>query len=76
MPANVVTSTFVMQAIFEIYLFRTELANQKERFNYTRYQTELLNSIFEKIHYPNLRQKQLIAKRVGINKDQVKVRNS
>ena len=46
---------------------------QKERLSYTRYQTLLLNDIFASIHFPNTKQKQLIAKRVGISKDQVKV---
>ena len=45
----------------------------KERFSYTRYQLELLNGIFDDVKYPNSVQKQLIAKRVGITRDQVKV---
>ena len=48
----------------------------RERFSYTRYQLELLNVIYEKIRYPNTMQKQLIAKRVGITRDQVKVRTN
>ena len=46
---------------------------QRERFSYTRYQLELMNGIFIHIRYPNSMQKQLIAKRVGITRDQVKV---
>ena len=47
---------------------------QRERFSYTRYQLELLTAIFVHVRYPNSIQKQLIAKRVGITRDQVKVR--
>ena len=46
---------------------------QRERFSYTRYQLELLNTIYMEVRYPNSMQKQLIAKRVGITRDQVKV---
>lgn len=45
----------------------------RERFSFTRYQLELLNGIYTKIRYPNSMQKQLISKRVGITRDQVKV---
>lgn len=45
----------------------------RERLSYTRYQLELLNGIYEEVRYPNSTQKQLIAKRVGITREQVKV---
>ncbi|WAR19964.1 OTX5-like protein, partial [Mya arenaria] len=45
----------------------------RERLSYTRYQLELLNGIFLEVRYPNSTQKQLIAKRVGITRDQVKI---
>jgi hypothetical protein len=45
----------------------------RERLSYTRYQLELLNGIYAKVRYPNSSQKQLIAKRVGITREQVKV---
>ena len=45
----------------------------RERLSYTRYQLELLNGIFDAVRYPNSVQKQLIAKRVGISREQVKV---
>lgn len=43
------------------------------RLSYTRYQLELLNGIYQEVRYPNTVQKQLIAKRVGITREQVKV---
>ncbi|ESO82944.1 hypothetical protein LOTGIDRAFT_169764 [Lottia gigantea] len=45
----------------------------RERLSYTRYQLELLSGIYEKVRYPNSTQKQLIAKRVGITREQVKI---
>ena len=45
----------------------------RERLSYTRYQLELLNGIYISVRYPNSVQKQLIAKRVGISREQVKV---
>ena len=45
----------------------------RERLSYTRYQLELLNGIYDEVRYPNSTQKQLIAKRVGITREQVKV---
>ncbi|XP_045187580.2 homeotic protein proboscipedia-like [Mercenaria mercenaria] len=45
----------------------------RERLSYTRYQLELLNGIYEEVRYPNSTQKQLIAKRVGITREQVKI---
>lgn len=45
----------------------------RERLSYTRYQLELLNGIYNHVRYPNSTQKQLIAKRVGITREQVKV---
>ncbi|XP_071081467.1 homeobox protein NOBOX-like [Haliotis cracherodii] len=45
----------------------------RERLSYTRYQLELLNAIYSRVKYPNSTQKQLIAKRVGITRDQVKI---
>ncbi|KAL8612868.1 hypothetical protein ACOMHN_038123 [Nucella lapillus] len=45
----------------------------RERLSYTRYQLELLNGIFRAVRYPNSVQKQLIAKRVGISREQVKI---
>ncbi|XP_025103631.1 homeotic protein ocelliless-like isoform X2 [Pomacea canaliculata] len=43
------------------------------RLSYTRYQLELLNGIYQEVRYPNTVQKQLIAKRVGITREQVKI---
>ncbi|XP_070180372.1 uncharacterized protein [Littorina saxatilis] len=45
----------------------------RERLSYTRYQLELLNGIYLAVRYPNSVQKQLIAKRVGISREQVKI---
>ncbi|XP_059163690.1 uncharacterized protein LOC131946780 [Physella acuta] len=45
----------------------------KERLSYTRYQLALLNGIYQEVRYPNGTQKQLIAKRVGITREQVKI---
>ncbi|XP_062568388.1 uncharacterized protein LOC134230576 [Saccostrea cucullata] len=45
----------------------------RERLSYTRYQLELLNCIYNHVRYPNSTQKQLIAKRVGITREQVKI---
>ncbi|KAK3580381.1 hypothetical protein CHS0354_001499 [Potamilus streckersoni] len=45
----------------------------RERLSYTRYQLQLLNGIYSQVRYPNSIQKQLIAKRVGITREQVKV---
>ncbi|KAL3873556.1 hypothetical protein ACJMK2_036655 [Sinanodonta woodiana] len=45
----------------------------RERLSYTRYQLQLLNGIYNQVRYPNSIQKQLIAKRVGITREQVKV---
>ncbi|KAK3092779.1 hypothetical protein FSP39_007141 [Pinctada imbricata] len=45
----------------------------RERLSYTRYQLELLNGIYNHVRYPNSTQKQLIAKRVGITREQVKI---
>ncbi|CAI9724814.1 homeobox Mix.2-like [Octopus vulgaris] len=45
----------------------------RERLSYTRHQLQLLNGIFERLRYPNSIQKQIIARRVGINREQVKV---
>ncbi|XP_041351088.1 uncharacterized protein LOC121370055 [Gigantopelta aegis] len=45
----------------------------RERLSYTRFQLELLNGIYGRVRYPNSTQKQLIAKRVGITREQVKI---
>ncbi|OWF47443.1 homeobox protein OTX1-like [Mizuhopecten yessoensis] len=45
----------------------------RERLSYTRYQLEMLNSIYIRVRYPNSTQKLLIAKRVGITREQVKI---
>ncbi|KAL5009148.1 hypothetical protein ScPMuIL_014729 [Solemya velum] len=45
----------------------------RERLSYTRYQLDLLNGIYNEVRYPNSTQKHLIAKRVGITRDQVKI---
>ncbi|GAB1608412.1 homeobox protein Mix.2-like [Argonauta hians] len=45
----------------------------RERLSYTRHQLQLLNAIFERVPYPNTTQKQIIAFRIGINREQVKV---
>ncbi|KAH9519612.1 hypothetical protein Btru_003136 [Bulinus truncatus] len=45
----------------------------RERLSYTRYQLALLNGIYQEVRYPNGTQKQLIAKRVGITREQVKI---
>ncbi|XP_033736164.1 homeobox-leucine zipper protein ROC4-like [Pecten maximus] len=45
----------------------------RERLSYTRYQLEMLNGIYIRVRYPNSTQKLLIAKRVGITREQVKI---
>ncbi|BFZ07966.1 hypothetical protein BsWGS_11005 [Bradybaena similaris] len=45
----------------------------RERLSYTRHQLEMLNGIYEEVRYPNSTQKQLIAKRIGITREQVKI---
>ncbi|CAH1792335.1 unnamed protein product [Owenia fusiformis] len=46
---------------------------KRDRLSYTRYQLELMVGIYKEVDYPNKVQKHLIAKRVGISKDQVKI---
>lgn len=46
---------------------------RSHRLTYTKYQLELLNAIYAKFKYPNQHQKQLLAKRIGITRSQVKI---
>ena len=46
---------------------------KRRRINYSKYQEELLLAIIARVRYPNTMQKQVIAKRVGISRHQVKV---
>jgi hypothetical protein len=50
-----------------------KLSNATTKLSYTPYQLELLNSIYKDMKYPNSVQKTLVAKRIGITRDQVKV---
>ncbi|XP_074655008.1 uncharacterized protein LOC141908738 [Tubulanus polymorphus] len=45
----------------------------RERVSYTRYQLEILNHIYESVKYPNTVQKQILAHRLGIKREQVKI---
>jgi hypothetical protein len=52
-----------------------KMSNATTKLSYTPYQLELLNSIYKDMKYPNSVQKTLVAKRIGITRDQVKVWN-
>ena len=59
---------------YQTTLFTTQkLNNSTAKLSYTPYQLELLNSIYKDMKYPNSVQKTLIAKLIGITRDQVKV---
>ena len=59
---------------YQTSLFTTQkLNNSSTKLSYTPYQLELLNSIYNDMKYPNSVQKTLIAKLIGITRDQVKV---
>jgi hypothetical protein len=59
---------------YQTSLFTTQkLNNSTTKLSYTPYQLELLNSIYNDMKYPNSVQKTLIAKLIGITRDQVKV---
>ncbi len=51
-----------------------KMSSATTKLSYTPYQLELLNSIYKDMKYPNSVQKTLVAKRIGITRDQVKVR--
>lgn len=50
-----------------------KIANNTSKLSYTVYQLELLNAIYSNMKYPNSVQKTLIAKLIGITRDQVKI---
>lgn len=50
-----------------------KMANNTSKLSYTVYQLELLNAIYSDMKYPNSVQKTLIAKLIGITRDQVKI---
>ena len=59
---------------YQTSVFTTQkLSNSTSKLSYTPYQLELLNSIYKDMKYPNSVQKTLIAKLIGITRDQVKV---
>lgn len=45
----------------------------QNRANYTRHQLVMLNEIFKKHRYPNSLQKTLIAKYIGVSRDQIRI---
>lgn len=60
-------------SVFPTYFTTQKLSSSTTKLSYTPYQLELLNSIYDDMKYPNSVQKTLIAKRIGITRDQVKI---
>jgi hypothetical protein len=59
---------------YQTTVFTTQkMNNSTTKLSYTPYQLELLNSIYTDMKYPNSVQKTLVAKLIGITRDQVKV---
>lgn len=59
---------------YQTTIFTTQkMNNSTTKLSYTPYQLELLNSIYTDMKYPNSVQKTLVAKLIGITRDQVKV---
>ena len=55
------------------YFTTQKIVNNTSKLSYTVYQLELLNAIYIDMKYPNSVQKTLIAKLIGITRDQVKI---
>lgn len=55
------------------YFTTQKIVNNTAKLSYTVYQLELLNAIYIDMKYPNSVQKTLIAKLIGITRDQVKI---
>lgn len=70
---NQQTSSNVSHLNYPAYFTTQKLTNSATKLSYTPYQLELLNSIYMDMKYPNSVQKTLIAKCIGITRDQVKV---
>ncbi|CAF0737494.1 unnamed protein product [Rotaria sordida] len=51
----------------------TTMMLPQNRANYTRHQLVMLNEIFKKHKYPNSLQKTLIAKYIGVSRDQIRI---
>lgn len=45
----------------------------QNRANYTRHQLVMLNELYKKLPYPNSLQKTLIAKHIGVSRDQIRI---
>lgn len=58
---------------YPAYFTTQKIANNTSKLSYTVYQLELLNAIYCDMKYPNSVQKTLIAKLIGITRDQVKI---
>jgi hypothetical protein len=56
------------------YFTTQKMSNNTVKLSYTAYQLELLNAIYTDMKYPNSVQKTLVAKLIGITRDQVKVK--
>ena len=55
------------------YFTTQKVVSNTVKLSYTAYQLELLNAIYTDMKYPNSVQKTLVAKLIGITRDQVKV---
>ncbi|KAI3385638.1 hypothetical protein SNEBB_006924 [Seison nebaliae] len=70
---NILANRVANEANNQFSLINSNTKMNGNRVCYTPFQLELLNGIFLKIKYPNCVQKDQIAHRVGITRDQVKI---
>ncbi|RNA24447.1 homeobox Hox-A2-like [Brachionus plicatilis] len=62
-----------MATNYPAFFTTQKMSNNTSKLSYTVYQLELLNAIYSDMKYPNSVQKTLIAKLIGITRDQVKI---
>ena len=69
---NILTNNSLVNNI-PTFFTTQKIQNSTAKLSYTVYQLELLNAIYTDMKYPNSVQKTMIAKLIGITRDQVKV---
>lgn len=71
--SNISSSNALNNNNMTTYFTTQKVLNNTVKLSYTAYQLELLNAIYTDMKYPNSVQKTLIAKLIGITRDQVKI---
>ncbi len=72
-PEQAATSPSSLVNKVPAYFTTQKIASNTSKLSYTTYQLQLLNAIYIDMKYPNSVQKTLIAKLIGITRDQVKI---